>query len=64
MEITTSISRIGKSSFDVYQQCRQQGIKTVSGTATMEHFCHQRKSSVALSASLIDKLQGHFITPE
>ncbi|EPJ43556.1 MAG: thioesterase superfamily protein [Osedax symbiont Rs2] len=64
VQIKTFISRIGNSSFDIYQQCWQQGIKTASGTSTMVHFCHQKKRSVVLTAALIEELQGHLMPPQ
>ncbi len=38
VELRSFISRIGSSSFDVYQEAWQNGIKTVSGTAVLVQF--------------------------
>jgi len=59
VEIRSYISRIGNSAFDVYQECWQQGVKTVSGTATMVHFCHTEKKSQALTQQHIELLKEH-----
>lgn len=62
VEIRTYISRIGNSAFDVYQECWQQGTKSVSGTATMVHFCHDTKKSVPLTESQSTLLRAHLLT--
>jgi len=61
VEIKTYISRIGNSAFDVYQECWQGGHKTVSGTATLVHFCHSQKVSLALTQQQIALLQDHLL---
>ena len=43
--IKSYISRIGNSSFDVYQEVWQQGKLCASGTAVMVHFCYQSQGS-------------------
>jgi len=60
VEIKTYINRIGNSSFDVYQECWQNGIKTVSGISTMVHFCHREKKSTALTSAHTELMQEHF----
>jgi len=60
VEIKTYISRIGNSSFDVYQECLQSGVKTVSGTTTMVHFCHSAKKSITLTAEQVALMHAHF----
>lgn len=59
VEIRTYISRVGNSSFDVYQECWQAGRKTVSGTTTMVHYCHQQKKSLPLPAKILEQMQQH-----
>ncbi|NRA54391.1 MAG: acyl-CoA thioesterase [Gammaproteobacteria bacterium] len=61
VEIKTYISRIGGASFDVYQECWQNGTKTVSGLTTMINFCHQEKKSQPLPQHIIDLMKEHFI---
>ncbi|NRA19543.1 MAG: acyl-CoA thioesterase [Oceanospirillaceae bacterium] len=60
VEIKTYASRIGNSSFDIYQECWQAGQKTVSGTATLVHFCHREKKSLALTAEQKTLLKAHW----
>jgi len=59
VEIHTTISRIGNSSFDVHQECWQQGIKTVTGTTTMVHFSHANKKSLPITDDVLGQLQQH-----
>ena len=54
--ILTSISRIGGSSFEVYQRCMQDGKLTAEGKTTMVHFDYKAEKSVALSPELKSKL--------
>jgi len=61
IEIKTYISRIGGASFDVYQECWQNGIKTVSGLTTMIHFCHSAKKSQTLPEHVTEQMQQHLI---
>lgn len=49
VEIRTYISRIGNSSFDIYQEIWQHAECCVSGTAVLVHYDHSAKKSVALS---------------
>lgn len=59
VEIRTYISRIGGSSFDVYQEARQQGVKTVSGTAVMVQFDYASNKAQAISAEQKQQLMQH-----
>jgi acyl-CoA thioester hydrolase len=61
VEIRTYISRIGASSFDVYQEAWQGGVKTVSGTAVMVHFDYQRNAAAPLDNGIKQQLTNHFI---
>ena len=62
VEIKTAISRIGNSSFEVAQECWQNGVKTASGNLTMVHFCHQEKHSKPIPESIKQLLQQHLVT--
>ena len=62
IEIKTAVSRIGSSSFDVFQEAWQGGRLCASGTAVHVHFDHQVKSSVALTDALKDKLMSHSLS--
>ena len=59
VEIRTHISRLGGSSFDVYQEAWQNGIKCVSGTAVMVQFDYQSQTAKALSPEIRAALQQH-----
>jgi len=61
VELRSYISRVGNSSFDVYQEAWQQGIKCASGTAVMVHFDYETKKSQKISASVLTNMQSHFI---
>jgi len=64
VEIKTYISRIGNSSFDVYQEAWQQGIKCASGTAVMVNFDYQTKKSKKIIEAVVEKMQSHRINSE
>ena len=55
--LKTYISRIGNSSFDVYQEAWQQGIKCASGTATMVYFDYDNKKSKKIT----DDIRKHML---
>lgn len=59
VELRTFISRIGGSSFDVYQEAWQHGVKTVSGTAVMVQFDYASNKALALSAEQKQQLLQH-----
>ncbi|NRA60505.1 MAG: acyl-CoA thioesterase [Psychrobium sp.] len=61
VEIKTFIGRIGNSSFEVVQECWQNGIKTASGTLTMVHFDHKEKQSMPIPESIKQLLKQHLI---
>tara|TARA_R110000744_G_scaffold79260_9_gene155780 strand:+ start:619 stop:1011 length:393 start_codon:yes stop_codon:yes gene_type:complete len=60
VELKTYISRIGNSSFDVYQEAWQENKKCASGTAVMVHFDHQTKKSQKISDATISSMKEHF----
>lgn len=59
VEIRTYISRIGGSSFDVYQEAWQQGVKTVSGTAVMVQFDYNNNKAKPLTGQQLEQLRAH-----
>ncbi|WNO59486.1 thioesterase family protein [Rheinheimera sp. MMS21-TC3] len=59
VEIRTHISRIGGSSFDVYQEAWQQGVKTVSGTAVMVQFDYNNNKAKPLTGQQLEQLRAH-----
>lgn len=63
-ELRTYISRIGGSSFDVYQELWQKGNKCASGTAVMVHFDYQENRSSAIPETIKNTMQQHLIEVE
>ncbi|WP_100657705.1 acyl-CoA thioesterase [Alteromonas flava] len=57
--IKTWISRLGKSSFDVYQEVWQQDTCCASGTTTMVHFDYQTQKSRPIEGELKQQLLAH-----
>ncbi|TLU64245.1 acyl-CoA thioesterase [Thalassotalea litorea] len=64
IEVRTYVSRVGNSSFDVYQEVWQQGECRASGTAVMVNFCYQQQGAVAITDSLKKILLSHGPTPD
>ncbi|MEH8018340.1 acyl-CoA thioesterase [Rheinheimera muenzenbergensis] len=62
VELRSFISRIGSSSFDVYQEAWQNGVKTVSGTAVMVQFDYLSSKAIAITAGQKQQLQLHLHT--
>jgi len=61
MEVKTYISRIGNSSFDVYQELWQKNQKCASGTAVMVHFCFKQQKAQVISEEIINKMKSHML---
>lgn len=59
VELRTYIARLGKSSFDVYQEAWQNDKCCASGTAVMVQFCHEQKKSVPMSEAQHSALSMH-----
>ncbi len=57
--IKTYVSRIGNSSFDVFQEAWQQGVKCSSGTATMVYFDYDDKKSKKITSGIIEAMSSH-----
>mgnify|MGYP006134208167 CR=1 FL=1 len=57
--LKTFISRVGNSSFDVYQEAWQQGTKCASGTAVMVNFDYQTKKSVKITDEIRIELSNN-----
>lgn len=62
VELRTFISRIGNSSFEVYQQAWQNGVNTVSGTAVMVQFDYVVSKAKAITAEQKQQLNLHLYT--
>ncbi len=61
MEVRTYISRIGNSSFDVYQELWQKDQKCASGTAVMVHFCFEQQKAQTISEEVINQMKSHML---
>ena len=61
VEIRTWISRLGKSSFDVYQELHQADQHKATGITTMVHFDYATQKSCAITDSQMTLLNQHFI---
>jgi len=59
IEIRTYISRVGGSSFDVYQELWQREVKCASGTAVMVHFCYQEQTSKKIPEDIKEIMLSH-----
>lgn len=59
IEIKTSVSKIGNSSFTVTQQAWQNGKRVASGEATMVHFNYESKAKVRIPDEIRNNLQQH-----
>ncbi|MBE8168314.1 MAG: acyl-CoA thioesterase [Shewanella sp.] len=55
--VITTISRIGSSSFEVYQRCLQESEQTASGKTTMVYFDYANERSQAIPEDIKNKLQ-------
>ena len=60
VEIRTYISKIGTSSFQVYQECWQDGELKVTGTTTLVHFNYTEKKSKPIPEQIREQLNSHF----
>ena len=64
IEVRTFISRLGKSSFDTYQEIWQQGECCATGTTTMVQFDYQSNASVAINEQQKAELMQHLREPQ
>lgn len=62
VELRCYISRIGRSSFDVYQEAWQNGVKTVSGTTVLVQFDYAANQAKAITAEQQQQLNQHLYT--
>lgn len=62
--IKTWISRIGNSSFSIYQEVWQNGQKCSSGETTMVHFNYQNSCSEPIPENVRALLEEHIIAGE
>lgn len=57
--VKTNISRIGSSSFDVYQEVWQKNKKCVAGTTTMVHFDFNSQTTSPIPDNIKALLKSH-----
>ena len=62
MEVRTYVGRIGRSSFDVYQELWQQGQRVASGTAVMVHFDYKLQKASAIPDDVQQELANHLFS--
>ena len=62
IEIRTYISRIGGSSFTVYQELWQQQKLCASGNAVMVNFCYQSQKSKVITDEIRQQLSQHLLS--
>lgn len=60
VNLKTYITRIGKSSFDVYQECWQNGNLCATGLTTMVHFDYKSQRSAPITDDVKSQLMRHF----
>jgi acyl-CoA thioester hydrolase len=60
VEIRTYVSRLGKSSFDVYQEVWQKQNKCATGVTTMVNFDYQNSAAKAIPTDVMHQLKNHF----
>lgn len=63
VEIRTGISRVGGSSFDVYQEVWQGGHKCASGTTVLVHFNHTTKKAEPIPAVIRQQMLESPLSP-
>jgi acyl-CoA thioester hydrolase len=61
VEISTWISKIGRSSFEVYQEAWQEGKLGAKGKTVLVHFDFESQKSAEIPADIKKMLQEHFI---
>ncbi|MCW8091051.1 acyl-CoA thioesterase [Alteromonas sp. ASW11-130] len=61
VSVKTYISRIGNSSFDVFQELWQNENKCASGTTTMVHFDYKNQQTCAIPDEVRSALASHLL---
>ncbi|WP_026376618.1 acyl-CoA thioesterase [Aestuariibacter salexigens] len=64
IEIHSYISRMGNSSFDVYQEVWQQGERKASGTTVMVHFDYKNSRATPITDTQRAELQKHLLNKD
>jgi acyl-CoA thioester hydrolase len=61
VHIKTWISRVGGSSFEVYQECWQDDVLKAKGTTTLVHFDYASKKSRPIPDEIRESFKAHLI---
>ncbi len=64
VEVKTWISRIGNSSFVVYQELWQSNVKKAKGTTTLVRYDYASKKAIRIPDDIRAKLEAHKIELE
>lgn len=64
VEIKTGVSRLGNSSFDIYQEVWQKGELCAKGTTVMVHFDYKSQRSVPISDGIKQALNELMVEEE
>ena len=59
VELKTYISRIGNSSFDVFQEVWQQGVHCATGLTTMVNFDYKQQKAQTIDDKIAAELRKH-----
>jgi acyl-CoA thioester hydrolase len=61
VEVRSSISKLGRSSFQIYQEVWQNDKKCASGTTTLVHFDYKQQKSAPIPDDVRQQLQAHML---
>ena len=64
IEIRSYISRIGNSSFDVYQEAWQLDKLCATGKAVMVHFDYETNQSASIPNAIVQEMEKHLYQGE
>ncbi len=59
--VKSSISKIGETSFTVYQEAHQHGKRVAKGSAVLVHYDLKNKKKLKISDAIKEKLRKHLI---
>jgi len=62
VDVVTQISRIGSSSFEVFQRAFQGGVQTAEAKTTLVHYDYAAEKSQPIPADIRSQLEAYLIT--
>ncbi|QSX30041.1 MULTISPECIES: acyl-CoA thioesterase [Shewanella] len=62
VEVVTQISRIGSSSFEVFQRAFQAGVQTAEAKTTLVHYDYGNEKSQPIPADIRSQLEAYLTT--